>query len=60
MMNKNRKKQIHKCDYCCNNKATYKVYENYIDSYIYLCKDCYEKMNEDEEEYLTSYDNGTY
>lgn len=60
MMNKNKKKQIHKCDYCCNNKATYKVYEDYIDSYIYLCKDCYEKMNEDEEEYLTSYDNGTY
>ena len=59
-MNKNKKKQIHKCDYCCNNKATYKVYEDYIDSYIYLCKDCYEKMNEDEEEYLTSYDNGTY
>lgn len=55
----NKKKQIHKCS-CCNNKAAYKVYEDYIDSYIYLCKDCYEKMNEDEEEYLTSYDNGTY
>lgn len=59
MMNKNKKKQIHKCS-CCNNKAAYKVYEDYINSYIYLCKDCYEKMNEDEEEYLTSYDNGTY
>lgn len=55
----NKKKQIHKCSYC-NNKAAYKVYEDYINSYIYLCKDCYEKMNEDEEEYLTSYDNGTY
>lgn len=59
MMNKNSKKQIHKCS-CCNNKAAYKVYEDYIDSYIYLCKDCYEKMNKDEEEYLISYDNGTY
>lgn len=43
----NKKKQIHKCDYCCNNKATHKIYEDYIDSYIYLCEDCYEKMNED-------------
>ena len=43
----NKKKQIHKCDYCCNNKATNKIYEDYIDSYIYLCEDCYEKMNED-------------
>lgn len=55
----NKKKQIHKCD-CCNNKAAYKVYKDYIDSYIYLCKDCYEKMNEDEVEYLTPYDNEIY
>ena len=42
----NKKKQIHKCDYC-DNKAIRKVYDEYTESYIYFCKDCFKKMNED-------------
>lgn len=42
----NKKKQIHKCDYC-NNEAVYDFSDDYTELCIYVCKECIEKMNKE-------------
>lgn len=37
------KKQKNECEYC-GSKSKYKIYNEDIDSYIFICEYCYEMM----------------